>query len=297
MICPTRPPVSGGVGVPAAPDALASVEPRGNTNLTVISYGGGVQSTALCVLATQGVLGVDVAVFANVGDRAENPQTLAYLTRFIPWAAERGLEVVERRWVDRTGKVRDLYDDTMSETRRSIDIPVWMAGGAPGNRKCTGNYKIAVVGRELKARGATSASPATVMVGISTDEYQRANRRHAQPWEIPTYPLLELGMSRQDCANLIERAGLPVPPKSSCWFCPLQGARGWAKKRRDDPDTFAAGVVLEDRINETRVRLGRDRVSLAVGGQPLADLPAAEPALFGDEAFNGGGCDEGYCWT
>jgi hypothetical protein len=236
-------------------------------------------------------------VFANVGDRAESRRTLAYLAHFIPWAAERGLEIVQRRWVDRTGAARDLYDDTMREDRRSIDIPVWMEGGAPGRRKCTDRYKIAVVGRELRSRGATAANPATVMVGISTDEYQRANRRRSQPWERPVYPLLDLGLSRQDCESLIARAGLPIPPKSSCWFCPLQGPKGWARKRRDDPAEFDRGVAMEARINETRVRLGRDDVSLAGGGIRLADLPAADPTLFGDDAFNGGQCDEGYCWT
>jgi len=258
--------------------------------MSVISYGGGVQSTALVVLATQGKIDSSLAIFANVGDRSEHPKTLAYVEQFTPWAAERGVEIVTSRWVDRAGVVRDLYDDLMSETRRSIDIPVWMEGGAPGRRKCTSRYKIEVVGRELRKRGATDDNPATVMVGISTDEWWRANRRHAEPWEIPAYPLLDLGMSRHDCELLIARAGLPVPPKSACWFCPLQGPPGWARKRRDEPELFAAGIVLEDRINETRVRLGKDRVTLSPGVQRLADVTEAEPTL-----FNGGGCDEGYC--
>jgi hypothetical protein len=42
--------------------------------ITVISYGGGVQSTALLVLAIQRQLGpVDAALFANVGDDSEDP--------------------------------------------------------------------------------------------------------------------------------------------------------------------------------------------------------------------------------
>jgi hypothetical protein len=260
--------------------------------MNVISYGGGVQSTALCVLAIEGHIQADFAIFANVGDNSENPATLKYLEMFVPWAAKRGLEIVERRWVDRTGKVRDLYDETMREDRRSIDIPVWLDSGAFGNRKCTDAYKIAVVGRELRKRGATAANPANVMVGISTDEWQRANRRHSKAWEIPSYPLLESGMSRYACELHIIAAGLPVPPKSSCWFCPLQGPKGWAQKRRDEPGVFDRGVAMEDRINETRVKLGRDRVSLAKGGTPLAEIREAEPTL-----FNGGGCDEGYCWT
>lgn len=45
--------------------------------MRVISYGGGVQSTAMIVLAAQGKLGpVTDAIFANVGDDSEHPQTL-----------------------------------------------------------------------------------------------------------------------------------------------------------------------------------------------------------------------------
>ena len=264
-------------------------------SITAISYGGGVQSTALAVLATQGRIDVDVAIFANVGDRAENPATLNYLAMFVPWAADLGLEVIERRWVDRTGKARDLYDDCMTEGRRSIDIPVRMNGGAFGHRKCTDRYKIAVVGRELRVRGASAANPATVMVGISTDEYQRANRRHAKPWELPTYPLLDLGLSRRDCEQIIVDAGLPIPPKSSCWFCPMQGPKGWANRRRSDPVTFVAGIELERRLNETRVAMGRDEVYLGAPGVLLEDMPDDDPTLF--DAFNDGRCDEGYCWT
>lgn len=264
--------------------------------IRVISYGGGVQSTALIVLATQGKIDADVALFANVGDHAENPATLDYMGVIAPWAAERGVSVIEQRWVDRTGKTRDLYDDLVGDNR-TIPIPVYMAGGAPGNRQCTSRYKIEVIGRWLRDHGATADDPATVHVGISTDEYQRINARRAQPWETPSYPLINLGLSRQDCANVIARAGLPVPPKSSCWFCPFRSPRRWAEDRRDRPDQFAAGVALEKRLNEKRTAFGKDPVFLTPTLRPLADLPAAQASLFDDSTFNDGGCDEGYCWT
>jgi hypothetical protein len=61
-----------------------------------ISYGGGVQSTAMVVLAATGVIEADVALFCNVGDDSEHPATLAYVRDVtIPWAAERGLTIHE----------------------------------------------------------------------------------------------------------------------------------------------------------------------------------------------------------
>lgn len=264
--------------------------------LRVISYGGGVQSTAMIVLATQGKIDADLAVFANVGPHSESTHTLAYLPHITAWAAERGVSIVERRWVDRTGRARDLYDDLVGDNR-TIPIPVYMAGGAPGRRQCTARYKIEVVGRYLRELGATADNPAVVHVGISTDEWQRVNTRRAQPWEIPTYPLIELGLSRQDCANIITEAGLPVPGKSSCWFCPFRGPRRWAEDRRDRPEQFAAGVALEERLNEKRATLSKDPVFLTPTLRPLADLVEAQPELFPTGTFNDGECDEGYCWT
>ncbi len=59
--------------------------------MEIISYGGGVQSTALVILATQGRIGATHAIMANVGDDSENPATLDYVRNIItPWAAERG---------------------------------------------------------------------------------------------------------------------------------------------------------------------------------------------------------------
>jgi len=47
-------------------------------SLRAISYGGGVQSTALVVLAAQGVIDFPLALFANVGEDAE-PDTIRYV--------------------------------------------------------------------------------------------------------------------------------------------------------------------------------------------------------------------------
>lgn len=257
-----------------------------------ISYGGGVQSTALLVLAAQGHVNFSAALFANVGDHAENPATLVYVKEHAaPFAAAHGVALHELRWVSK-GITRDLYDDLVGPLR-SIDIPVKMAGGAPGNRKCTDRYKIAVVRRWCEANGATREDPAVVAVGISTDEIERANNRRTGATEQVVYPLLDLGISRTECTRIIRDAGLPVPPKSSCWFCPFQRPQQWAEMRRDQPERYEAAVALEGRLNEKREMLGKDPVYLAKAGTLLGMLDEAQPSLFdGPE-----GCDSGYCWT
>lgn len=229
---------------------------------TIISYGGGVQSTALIVLAVTDRLAaigynVDAAVMSNVGDDSEDPETLVYVREvMVPWAAAHGFEVIETHRVNLRGAHKGpetLWGRLMRPESKSLPIPVRMADtGAPGTRSCTADFKIVPVGRWLKAHGATDAEPGIVLIGISTDEYQRANNKRAQSYEVPAYPLLELGLSRGDCEQIIRDAGLPVPPKSSCFFCPFHRPQAWAEQRRDKPELFAKSQLLEDTLNDRR---------------------------------------------
>lgn len=266
-------------------------------SLRAISYGGGVQSTALVVLAVQGVIDFPVALFSNVGDDSEHPATLDYVRNIaIPWAAERGVTIHELRRVMRGGIYRTLLEDVERESR-TINIPVRMANGAPGNRNCTANYKLKVVTKWLKAHGATVDTPATVAVGFSTDEIERSTNRRDVPTEQVAYPLLDLGINRGECEAIIRRAGLPVPPKSACWFCPFHRPSTWAEMRRDEPDLFWRSVELERHLNRRRAMLGKDDVYFTRFGRPLDEAIAeAQPSLFGD---HGGPetCDSGACFT
>lgn len=269
--------------------------------LRVISYGGGVQSTALLVLAATGGLDVDAALFANVGDDSEHPATLRYVREIaLPWAAERGVAVHELHRIRRNGDAETLWNRLMREGSRSLPIPVRMSNGAPGTRSCTADFKIRVVGRWLKSHGATPTTPATVCIGISVDEIHRANTRRVEPHERIAYPLLDRGLNRVDCGRLIHdqllspehadrlrtqpdrfgpmvagqlrRSGftrLPIPPKSACFFCPFHRPTTWAVMRAEEPELFARSCRLEDTLNARRAALGKDPVYLTRFNRPL----------------------------
>jgi hypothetical protein len=141
-----------------------------STGLRAVAFGGGVQSTSLLVLAAHRRIDFDVFLFANVGDDSEDPRTLDYLHRYAkPYAAARGVELVELHWDRRDGTRETLYGRLTREGSRSLPIPVRMSNGAPGTRSCTADFKIKLLGRWLKAHGATAENPATVGIGISLD--------------------------------------------------------------------------------------------------------------------------------
>jgi len=269
--------------------------------MRVISYGGGVQSTALIVLATQGRLGdVQHAIFANVGDDSEHPATLRYVREvMMPWAAARGIVVHELQRTRRPNSAPTLLQEAQTQRVGEV-IPARLANGRPGIRSCTTNWKIRVLGKWLKSHGATAAMPITTLVGISWDEVERVGRRRDNAWEVVEYPLVDLRLTRHGCKEIIASAGLPVPHKSSCWFCPFLRPATWAQMRRDEPALFAKAAALETLLNERRDRLGKDHVWLTRFAKPLADaIPVAQPMLtFDDDShITHETCDEGACWT
>ena len=256
-----------------------------------ISYGGGVQSTALLVLAAQGVIDYQLAMFSNVGERSEHPDTLRYVrTVAMPYAKAHGIELVELVRTFRDGGTEDLRDRldagrTAIPVRRSKD-------GPPMSRSCTADFKIAVIGKELKRRGATGYTPATVAIGISVDEIERAKPGidpHST-YQRRVYPLLDLGLHRSDCRKVISDAGLPVPPKSSCFFCPFHDREAWRHLKRATPELFAEAVQIERTLSE-KSSDGRP-VYLTRSGVPLDRAIDDQMTLDGLD-----GCDSGWCMT
>lgn len=259
--------------------------------LRTFSFGGGVQSMAVLVLAAQGRVQYDSFLFSNVGDDSENPGTLEYYrTVAAPYAAANGISLIELRKTTH-GQPVTLYQHLMGDNR-SIKVPAYLSSGAPGSRNCTPYWKIDVIARWQRQHGASAASPAVVGLGISTDEIHRARTHSGIAWQMLEYPLIDLGMSRRDCVRVIEQAGLPVPPKSSCWFCPFKRTVEWQTMRREQPDLFDRAVALEQRINDKRQSLGKDAVYLHRSLHPLDQAIGIQLAFEYDDH-----CESGYCLT
>jgi len=271
------------------------------TQLKVFSSGGGQQSIAALVLSAQGRIKFPVHLFANVGDDSEKNATLRYVREHaMPYAQQHGIEFVELRRIMRGGSdkghERTILQDLRRPGSRSVRIPMRMPNGAPGNRSCTHQWKIEVVARETRRRGATPEHPAIVGIGISVDEIHRA-KDSTVAHQVSAHPLLDLNLRRTDCQSIIRNAGLPIPPKSACWFCPMQRPEDWQDLRRNDPAKFAEAAELEADMIERRAQLGRDPIYMTRFGQPLAQaIPDGVDLLpMFDEAD--GACDSGWCFT
>lgn len=271
--------------------------------IRAISYGGGVQSTALLVLAAQRRIDFRRFMFANVGDDSEHPATIAYVhdvARRYAYAHGIALDVLTR--TRRDGSTETLLGRLTKPGSRSVAIPLRAVNGAPGNRSCTADFKIRVITKHLRTLGATKADPAVVGIGISLDEIHRIGGRKPIPIETVVYPLVGVGeglhMTRLDCERVIRDAGLPVPPKSACWFCPFHRPARWEDMARDEPELFAAACALEDQMNQIRDDLGKPHIFMTRFARPLREaITGDQLTLFSEDDPAAGSCDSGYCFT
>ena len=80
-------------------------------------------------------------------------------------------------------------------------------------------------------------------IGIKQNEVGRG--RVETSW----FPLIEWMWKRQDCIATIKRHGLPLPGKSSCFFCPSMKLSEIIRLRKDYPEYFDRAIHLEQNMN------------------------------------------------
>jgi hypothetical protein len=245
----------------------------------LVAFGGGVNSTALlCGWIERGLRPVDLILFSDTG--GERPETYAHVAAMSAWLATQGYPaIVTVRKVDESGAVITLEQNCLDDqTLPSL---------AYGFKRCSQKFKLApqekYVNHFEPAREAwTMGRPVVKLVGFDADEPHRAQRttRDAKYWY--RYPLIEWGWGREECIAAIQRAGLDVPSKSACFFCPANTKGEIRQLQTEHPDLLARALALEaatDGTRQTVEGLGR-RFSWRdlIHGKPLplyTDTPIA----------------------
>lgn len=273
-------------------------------SVRVFSFGGGVQSTAVAVLAARGEISIDCFIFANVGEDSENPETLRYIREVTrPYLLKHNLNFIE---VQKRGQT--LRETVMNPERRSVVIPAFRRterATSIQRRNCTQDWKIEPVTRWIAKH--YSGQHVQVGMGISVDEFNRVRDRHWHDtdgkrklgfWRQRWYPLIELTLSRQDCVAIIEKEGLPIPPKSSCYFCPFMRRAEWSAMRAERPELFDKAAELENAMNNKGLE-GVFRLHRTPAWLPLQEWVSSDVTLplLSDTEESDKPCDTGVCFT
>ena len=199
-----------------------------------LSHGGGVNSVALQLLAIEQGLDFE-SVFVDHG--ADLPMTYEYMAMLV----DKGYPITVIK-PDVAG-VSDLYEYCIKYAILPDRRFRW----------CTQKFKV-------EPLDAYYERPALELIGFDAGEAKRRLSITGKTGVEQDFPLIEAGIDRQGCIDLIKRHGLPVPPKSGCYFCPFRSLSQWRELRRDYPELFCKAEKLEQMVNERRLKKGRSAI-------------------------------------
>ena len=208
----------------------------------ILSWGGGVNSTAMLAMIKLGMLPELTKdnthiVFANTG--VEMPYTYEHTTTCLNPMVKEGWTC---KWLS-PHFTPEYYTkeciglDLEDYCKQRVYIPSRI------NRWCTIKYKtIPVKNYRIKLCGKEYKEKSCMLLGIASEEKKRA-KELGMKWT--RYPLIEQDIDREGCFRLIEKAKLPTARKSGCYFCPYQRKAQWLELYRDFPDLFETAEKLE----------------------------------------------------
>ena len=242
------------------------------------SFGGGTQSVAIAVLVANGKLPKpERVVMADTGREAS--ETWEYLDAYVrPLLTKVGLEVEV--------VTQELATVGLYSGNGDLLMPMYTTNGKLPTF-CSNEWKKRPIHRYLRSIGYGPKNPVKMWLGISVDEIHRAKPSGSE-WIEHDWPLLMIQPHRRDeCKQVVIDAGLPSPPRSSCWMCPHRNDVEWKRLRDDYPGDWDRAVELEEdvRKKDEHIFLHLSRVPLAD-----ADLNDDQRDLFGE-------CDSGFCFV
>lgn len=207
-------------------------------NIRVLSFGGGVDSSAVLTYhLLEQDLGIDQVVFADTG--AESSATYRNVERFKALCEQAGIPFTIVR---KSG-------ETITEWVTRLGIVPVMPGGS---HVCSKKFKGDVIQEWIDSQFA--GQQITYLIGIEKDEGHRTARFTKPAGDTNTYeyPLVELGMDRQACLDLLAKHGFEVA-KSSCVFCPFMSIEE-IKEIRHDREAWDTIRLVERRFSEESER-------------------------------------------
>ena len=211
----------------------------------ILSWGGGVNSTAMLAMLKLGMLPElnkdnTYIVFADTG--AEMPYTFEHTTRCAELSSEYKwicLRPTDKRWKKFYSK--RIQDFGLPEYCKNFKVMPSRV-----NRWCTMEYKSKPI---RKFRESLCSSPdrwdkdVVLLLGIASDETKRAK---FLGYEHTMYPLIDNNIDRDGCFKLCEKAKLPLPRKSGCFLCPFQPKNQWIELYEKYPELFKETEEIEN---------------------------------------------------
>jgi hypothetical protein len=220
---------------------------------TVLSLGMGINSVAIiCGMIERRERAPDAILFADTG--GEKKRTYAYIAILNAFLRKHG-------WPEVTIVRKGGNGETLEENCRRKNMLPSLAYGRKG---CSQKFKVGpqeVWGNKRYRRYFKAGGMVDKLLGYDFKETRRWMKAKLEDGKyFYRFPLVEWEWDRAACIAAILRAGLPLPGKSACFFCPASTLDDIEHLRVNDPDQFKRAIRMEfdSRMNlKTIYGLGR----------------------------------------
>lgn len=208
----------------------------------IVSWGFGVNSTALLLGLHERGIRPDLITAADTGGWGgigEKPETYAFAWDMQAWLDRVGFPPITL--VTKRSRYASLEDNCLQKQM--------LPSRAYGFSSCADKWKRQPQDRFVNhwapAREAWAAGQkVSKALGYDAGEVRRARIPEDAKYRY-VYPLIDWGWDREDCVAAITRHGLPVPPKSACFFCPSSTKTEVRWLAAHHPALFARAVAME----------------------------------------------------
>lgn len=257
-----------------------------STQRAYMSFGGGVQSTALAMLvinkderllsAMKGVL-PELFLFSDTGD--ERLITYKHVWEMAGRFADAGYRFdVCHRGVLSSHIIEKARSGAGGGNSPPFFVMTKSGKGGPVRRGCTSFYKVQLLDRAARkywgVKKGQLKDPVQQWYGISFDEIQRIRNTDEQ-WRTYQWILIEMRWRRSDCLLYLDSIGIEAT-RSSCVYCPFHGSREWLEVRNTPEDwkrVLEMDAALEKGFRDHGKVVGlRNRPYLTSALKPIEDV-------------------------
>ena len=238
--------------------------------IKVLSFGAGVQSTALLLMSCKGILPkLDYCVFADVGWEPES--VYSHLEWCKDEASKAGIEIHVVKQTEGGLRADVIKNMTSKDGNRFASMPFFVRHDsgdvALSLRQCTNDYKITPLSRfmrrEILGLKPRQRAPKNAVIecwlGISFDEAPRA-KPSRDKWKVHIFPFLNWGcdylkgkMWRR--YQIIKWLETNYPdhkvPRSACIGCPFRDNKSW-REIKANPEEWKDAVEFDRLIRSDK---------------------------------------------
>lgn len=245
---------------------MGTMETREHNMKTALSFGGGVDSSTILAMALNrplaaSLLGItldelnaalphfDEIVFADTG--AESAATMANIARFKEVSEAAGFTF----HIVRKAPTKRAPDRSITEwVMRLGTVPV-MGGG---KHICSKKFK----GEAIEAAIGTRH----FLIGIEANEGRRLVFDAPKDGSTFSHPLVDLGITREQCERLLPALGFDGVEKSSCVFCPFKSEEELRFMFHNDREAWELCEAVEENF---RVKNKAKHEAWLAAGKPV----------------------------